>query len=195
MQAMPFRLLHSRRQRGVALFISLVLLLVLTIIGVSSVQTTTLETRMARNEHDALLAFQSAESALRDAENFLEGVVTTAIFTDAGGSGLWTVSDLGDPNRWEQAGVWTGGTSAVAPTTVDGVDEAPRYIIEHAASDMPGALQLILGKMHLSEVLVVPVSTWKDIIDCDQEKIAGSIRLCPPQSPRVPPTNETAATL
>jgi type IV pilus assembly protein PilX len=134
MKAMPFLLLNGRRQRGVALFISLVLLLVLTIIGVSSVQTTTLETRMARNEHDTLLAFQSAESALRDAENFLEGVVTTAIFTDAGGNGLWTVSDLGDSNRWEQAGVWAGGTSAVAPTTVDGVDEAPRYIIEHAAS-------------------------------------------------------------
>jgi type IV pilus assembly protein PilX len=51
----------------VALFISLVLLLLLTIIGVSAVQTTSLELRMARNDNDTLLAFQSAESALRDA--------------------------------------------------------------------------------------------------------------------------------
>ena len=126
--------LATRRQRGVALFISLVLLLVLTIIGVSSVQTTSLETRMARNEHDTLLAFQAAESALRDAEQFLEGVVTTTIFTDVGANGLWTVANLGDENRWEANGVWAGGGSAVAPASVGVVAEPPRYLIEHIAS-------------------------------------------------------------
>ena len=50
------------RQRGIALFISLVLLLVLTIAGVSAVQTTTMEERMARNSHDSLIAFQAAET-------------------------------------------------------------------------------------------------------------------------------------
>lgn len=123
------------RNRGVALFISLVLLLVLTIIGVSAVQTTTLETRMARNEHDVLLAFQAAESALRDAEAFLETVVTTAIFTDGGNNGLWTIAELGDPDRWEDASVWQGGTSVVAPTPAGAVvAEQPRYMIEHIAS-------------------------------------------------------------
>lgn len=126
-------LLQVRRHRGVALFISLVLLLVLTIIGVSSVQTTTLETRMARNEHDSLLAFQAAESALRDAEAFLQTVLTTDIFSDAGGNGLWTVSNLGQPNRWEQD-VWKPGLSVEASTVVEGVKTRPRYIIEHVAS-------------------------------------------------------------
>ena len=121
-------------QRGVALFISLVLLLILTIIGVSAVQTTTLETRMARNEHDILLAFQAAESALRDAEEFLEGVVTIANFTDAGADGLWTIAELGDPDRWEDPNVWTGGTSVASPTEVGVVAEQPRYMIEHVAS-------------------------------------------------------------
>jgi type IV pilus assembly protein PilX len=123
------------RNRGVALFISLVLLLVLTIIGVSAVQTTTLETRMARNEHDVLLAFQAAESALRDAEEFLETVVTTAIFTNGGANGLWTIAEFGEPNRWEAANVWQGGTSVVAPTVAGTVvAEQPRYLIEHIAS-------------------------------------------------------------
>lgn len=134
MRSFQSLILNPGRNRGVALFISLVLLLVLTIIGVSSVQTTTLETRMARNEHDTLLAFQAAESALRDAEEFLDGVVTTAIFTDAGGNGLWTVADIGSVNRWEENNVWDGATSRVAGTAVDGVDEAPRYVIEHVAS-------------------------------------------------------------
>ena len=53
------------KQRGVALFISLVLLLILTIIGISAVQTTSLEMRMTRNQYDATLAFQAAESARR----------------------------------------------------------------------------------------------------------------------------------
>ena len=135
MRRHPHMTSSPSRQRGVALFISLVLLLVLTIIGVSAVQTTTLETRMARNEHDALLAFQAAESALRDAENFLEGVVTTAIFTDAGANGLWTIAPLGDPNRWEDPNVWLGGTSVQAPTAAGAVvAEQPRYLIEHVAS-------------------------------------------------------------
>ncbi len=132
---LPPAVLTLKRNRGVALFISLVLLLVLTIVGVSAVQTTTLETRMARNEHDTLLAFQAAESALRDAEEVLEGIVTTAVFTDTGDGGLWTVAELGQRNRWEQAGVWSGAGSVVATTDVgDVVAEPPRYLIEHVAS-------------------------------------------------------------
>jgi type IV pilus assembly protein PilX len=126
---------HIRNQRGMALFISLVLLLVLTIIGVSAVQTSTLETRMARNEHDVLLAFQAAESALRDAEDFLETVVTTTVFTAGGNNGLWDMPDLGEPNRWNDPAIWGGGGSVVAPTDVGAVvADPPRYFIEHIAS-------------------------------------------------------------
>ena len=123
------------RNRGMALFISLVLLLVLTIIGVSAVQTSSLETRMARNEHDVLLAFQAAESALRDAEDFLETVTALNGFTAGGGSGLWNLPALGEPNRWEDADIWAGNGSVVAPTSVGTVvAEDPRYFIEHIAS-------------------------------------------------------------
>jgi len=126
--------LNSKRQRGVALFISLVMLLVLTIIGISSVQTTSLEVRMTRNEHDTMLAFQAAESALRDGEQQLEAITTTAVFTDGGNSGLYNVADLGDTEHWHSAGVWTAGNSVEAATDIDGVDAPPRYIIEHVAS-------------------------------------------------------------
>lgn len=123
------------RQRGVALFISLVLLLVLTIIGVSAVQTTALETRMARNDHDLLLAFQAAESALRDGENFIEGVLTTAVFTPAGNDGLWARPEFGDTDRWLDGAIWSGNGSVEAPTDPGAVvAAAPRYFIEHMAS-------------------------------------------------------------
>ena len=117
-----------RQQSGVALFISLVLLLVLTIIGVSSVQTTSLEVRMSRNEHDTLLAFQAAESALRDAEANLLGITATTSFNNTGG--LYEVADMGDPENWDSGGVWGGGNSVVGET-LDGTVEPPRYIIEY----------------------------------------------------------------
>jgi len=127
---------HSR-QTGVALFISLVLLLVLTIIGVSSLQTTSLEQRMARNTHDSILAFQSAEIALREGEKFVRNNVSnTAVFTAAGTNGLWTGAQFGDVQRWETPGIWANGstTSRPAAVTVTGVNNQPRFIIEHLAT-------------------------------------------------------------
>ncbi|NOX51850.1 MAG: pilus assembly protein [Gammaproteobacteria bacterium] len=138
-----------KQQKGVALFISLVLLLILTIIGVSSVQTTSLEVRMTRNEHDSMLAFQSAESALRDAEAQLELITSTAGFTDAGNNGLYDSAEMGDAENWLDANVWSGTNSVVAATAVSGVFAAPRYVIEWVASvdraDLTGEFQQTYG--------------------------------------------------
>ncbi len=111
-----------------ALFISLVFLLILTIIGVSSVQTTSLEVRMSRNEHDTLLAFQAAESALRDAEANLLGITSTAPFNDTGG--LYEQVPLGQAENWEAAGTWAGANSVQAEV-VDGTAAPSRYIVEY----------------------------------------------------------------
>jgi type IV pilus assembly protein PilX len=126
----------TRNQRGVALFISLVLLLVLTIIGVSAVQTTSLEERMARNTHDSILAFQSAEVALRTAENFLQNNInSTAPFLPAGNNGLWQAPGYGMADLWTQAPTWTGTNSVELPAgTVQGVSAQPRYVIEWLAT-------------------------------------------------------------
>lgn len=121
----------AKPQSGVALFISLVLLLVLTIIGVSSVQTTSLEVRMTRNEHDSMLAFQSAESALRDAEAVVQALVSTAGFTAGGNNGLYEGADMGVEPVFQQAAIWDAGNSRESETAVDGVASQPRYIIEH----------------------------------------------------------------
>ena len=124
----------SARQAGVALFVSLVLLLILTIIGVSAVQTTSLEVRMARNDHDALLAFQAAEAALRDGEAVVQSLVSTTAFVPGGTNGLWAIGDFGQTPPWLTAGNWSGAQSQVAQSNVGGVAEQPRYMIEHVAS-------------------------------------------------------------
>lgn len=122
------------RQRGLVLFISLVLLLALTIISVSVVQTTSLQERMSRNSRDAALAFQSAESALRDGEDFLETVVSLGPFDATGTNGLWATPVLGQQPRWETSAIWNDGRSIVAATQIGGVARPPRYIVEHIAS-------------------------------------------------------------
>ena len=128
---MKIRNINIDRQHGVALFISLVSLLVLTIIGVSSVQTTSLEVRMTRNEHDTLLAFQAAESALRDAEMAIELIGSTDDFTTGASDGLHVVADLGEDENWQDDGIWGDSTSATADTDLENIAQAPRYIVEH----------------------------------------------------------------
>jgi type IV pilus assembly protein PilX len=51
-------------QRGIVLVVGLVFLLVLTIIGVTSLRTTTLEERMAGNLQQRTVAFQDAEAKI-----------------------------------------------------------------------------------------------------------------------------------
>jgi type IV pilus assembly protein PilX len=68
-----------RDQSGVVLAISLIILLLLTIIGLSATQTTALEEKMAGNLRDKSLAFQAAESALRVEEDCITKGVTLGI--------------------------------------------------------------------------------------------------------------------
>ena len=65
------------QQSGAVLIISLIMLLLLTLIAASSIQTTTLEEKMAGNVRDRNIAFQAAESAIRDAEQDIRGVGIT----------------------------------------------------------------------------------------------------------------------
>ncbi len=57
-----------RLQSGAALVVGLVMLLVLTLLGLASMQTTSLQERMASNFDQRNLAFQLAETGLRFAE-------------------------------------------------------------------------------------------------------------------------------
>jgi len=76
------------REQGMALFLSLAILLLTTLVGVAAVQATQLQARVARNAHDNLIAFQAAESALLEAERVLLSARPAATeFTAAGRDG------------------------------------------------------------------------------------------------------------
>lgn len=116
------------RQGGIALFICLVVLLVLGVAGTSASQTVSLEARMARNSHDGELALQAAESALREAERLL---VSGGFDPDT--PGFHESAAFGTPKPWTLAEAWRDTGSRVA-TSLAGVAEPPRFIVERIAS-------------------------------------------------------------
>lgn len=134
-------LLH---QRGTALIMALVVLLLLTILGLSAMNTTVLEEKMASNAKDKLLAFEAAESALLHAEGWLALNASTAVFPDAA-NGLYTPnvcpgsSTAGATPVWDCV-VWTGTANLVIYPNLPGstsaqpmlgnVSAQPKYIIE-----------------------------------------------------------------
>ena len=93
-------------QRGVALFLSLVMLMIITVLGISSVQTTTMQERMARNARDTNLAFQSAESAIMDAEALIETFNSLTAFNAAGANadGLYYETAFNQAPNWSKIG-------------------------------------------------------------------------------------------
>lgn len=112
------------RQRGAILIISLVVLLVMTIIGVTAMQGTVLEEKMAGGLRDKSIAFQAAEAALRDAENALSAAVLPTFgsngwHTWTGGS-IWRTLDWSDDNL----------TADYSGPTLSNVAAVPRYIVE-----------------------------------------------------------------
>ncbi len=53
-----------RRERGAVLIVSLILLVVMTLLGVTSMNSTSLEEKMAANTQETTRAFQTAETGL-----------------------------------------------------------------------------------------------------------------------------------
>lgn len=122
----------KQRQSGAVLAVSLLILLVMTLVGVSSMQSTVLEERMASNTREREQAFEAAEAALRGAEAFINSsVAITSSFDTDGSDGLYgdTVHDIWRTLAWGA----TDSTefSNFQTTYASGGSYKPRYIIEH----------------------------------------------------------------
>ena len=113
-----------KHQQGAVLAISLILLLVLTVIGTTSMQTTTLQERMAGNASDRNSAFQDAETAIRDGEKLVQTTTNLGPFLNAStATGLYLPASVG--NEWwlTSSNIWGSGAVAGSAATSE-------YIIE-----------------------------------------------------------------
>jgi type IV pilus assembly protein PilX len=92
---------HAHGQRGSALMVALVFLLLMILLGVSAMQGSNMQERMAGNLRDRNMAFQSAEAALRGGETWLMSLVNQQL---ANGN-----FNLANPAAWDG----TGATDSV----------------------------------------------------------------------------------
>ena len=80
-------LTHLRAfERGIALVVSLILLILITILGLVAIRGTTVQQRMTANFYDRELAFQNAEAALRAGQALLAAGITADDYRACDGS-------------------------------------------------------------------------------------------------------------
>ncbi len=118
--------INHNRQAGVTLVVSLVLLIAMTLLSVTSIQTTRTEIAMAGNLRETGLTFNAAEAGLRFAESFVEDSISTTIFADPT-IGLYAEADE-DPDYSDYT-IWTASQDAAFSLAY--VVEDPKFIIRY----------------------------------------------------------------
>ena len=132
------------RSNGSVLVISLLMLLVLTILGITALNTTVMEERMSSNTRQRNLAHQAAETALKEAEQWLSDSAGNVMLSSHIGkfnrsSGLYdsTISSRSINWNFNDSSSWaTGNSNAVTtlnsfPSDDTVIPGAPRYVIEY----------------------------------------------------------------
>ena len=154
---MPHSSFHSRitnnwnnrsKNAGIALIVTLMFLVLMTIIGVTAITTVTLEQKMATNMKDSQVSFQTSESGLRDAEGWLRTfalndlpiAISTTPCTTA--TNVCTFGDLGDGFGAQNSAWWIAngreyGTAGTDDVAISAVTQDPRYVVEQRAFVKP----------------------------------------------------------
>lgn len=119
-------------ERGAALIMSMIFLLVLTVIGIAGMDVTSLEEKMAGNMRDRNAAFQAAEAALRDGEDYLNSQAVLPAFD--GSAGFYALTTDGSKN-WEAVN-WASSTAVISydGPGFDELNSTAAYIVEDLAA-------------------------------------------------------------
>ncbi len=134
---------NTHKQNGSVLFISLIILVLLTLLGLSSLRSTQTQEKMANNYKELNRSFQSAELAMRAAENWIltyfqtNGSPPPALTSSPGNTAVWVLNSpatvANKPKWWTQRNEsWWSTKSVQFSGTLSGLKNAsnPRYIIE-----------------------------------------------------------------
>lgn len=147
--------------------VALVIMLVMSIIGISNMQSSTLQERMAANTRQKAVAKYAAESALNVAEKWLsenvKGIYDIAEFDGSDGlysavkfSSLATVSpsskhisDLQKAEAWGDITAFTENTPLIDEKIVS---KQPQFIIEYIGRDYRGSANKVIATDNLSKL-------------------------------------------
>lgn len=126
-------LTSPRRQHGAALMVCLIILVLVTLMGLTTMRTSVLQEKMSGASSDKTLALQAAELGLRDAERRIrDSLTSTSGFAANCAASLCLPADgtmKSDTINWNTAPLALYGAGTGSPA-VAGVARQPRYIIE-----------------------------------------------------------------
>lgn len=118
-------MLDRRRQTGAALIVSLIMLLLLTVVGISSVRMTSLQERMAGNLQFRTKAFEWAEEAARFGEAEAQAFGDGASFNNT--NGLFNSPGTNGEPRWRASGTnWRDDPALQGEYILEQIGEVPR---------------------------------------------------------------------
>jgi type IV pilus assembly protein PilX len=121
-----------RRQRGVALVIALILLVVVTLVGFAAIRGTIMQQKMASNLYDRQLAFQSAEAAMRAAAASIASNPGNIARNCQAGGVVCPANPFNDANLDQSKIITvTKGTDVGQFTASTMVTSQPQYVIEN----------------------------------------------------------------
>lgn len=148
---------QPRDQRGATLIIALIILVVMTMIGITSMQSSTLQERMSANVRQKTISRSAAETALRVAEDWLDTTVkNAAAFNDYSGTDDSRFSAVPRPGGLAAEPLqvdltdkasWAGVGMEISSGDLDGVEIAlssdmvssqPKLVIEYVGRDLKG---------------------------------------------------------
>lgn len=144
----------GHQESGITLFVSLVFLTILTLLGLAAMTSTSLEGAMANNQQDSDLAFQAAETALRQAETYVGSTLTPGAGFNAsctgGSGGLCLPSTTSQPDWSRNGGVAQWGypatnTVRTMPNVGNAYYRGPEYIVELLPNLPPSNGSLRIG--------------------------------------------------
>lgn len=143
------RIRPLQRSRGAVLVVALILLLVLTLIGVTAARMQTAQEGMARNEDNHQLALQAAEAALREGEGIIALHSDADFLTD--NNGLFdltqeleatTPASVADTINWSSPGTQAMQYDGAPLAGVPQPAQAPQIVIEHLPPVAGAGVQL-----------------------------------------------------
>ena len=137
-----------QQQRGAALVVSLIMLLLMTLVGVTAMQVTTVQERMVSNSRDLNVAFQAAETALKRGEDYIKQIQMQQInfnqfCTDGSGGnrGLCrpTCNSIASSSKIAGVECWTDVTNSTQWRLVDWVSNTANTAttLEYGADRLP----------------------------------------------------------
>lgn len=129
----------TQRQRGVALLVCLLMLILVMLLGVSAAQLSLQGEKAARGERDREVAFQAAEDALADAERDIQAGGGVVVSPACGEAPVWQRVDLSGAVDGACTVAYGAATGAVMQTGQGFLPfKKPRYLIERAECHHPG---------------------------------------------------------